>query len=347
MDSRVFRTAIIGLGRSDVLALHNTFDHLIASHQFEWVTADHPQLDFLLVNSFFITSTSIKKLIATHNIPYLIVDRQESPLTVEQETLHLPIKETHTLKQWVQQHIWDRHTSNASQAASVGISDSSPLKSKNVPVRSSSIIEKKNQHLPRCSNEHSLLEIVHQILEIKQGKWLLQDAQQTIALLDLSTSLVWLKLDQPITKLDIHLPLQLKETYQTLPDSTPCDLRQWLWQLAWHCESESMLLPRHIPVAIKLWPQPFDQSIQNILLKGCAFLKYHTASAEQLSQAIQITVTEAQKLLTSMVAVDFAEEAVAGFNQPQPIVSQVSSPSTVQDKPLKGFLSRLRHKLGF
>lgn len=342
MDSWVFRTAIIGLGRSDVLMLHDTFNQLLSSHQFEWVSADHPQLDFLIINNFFINSTSITKLIERHQAPYLIVDRQDASVSVEDQTLHLPIKETSSLKQWVERHLTQRHPPSTLQYPTAPTT-------KNKGVEAPAPVAYATTPKTQSFNEHNLLGAVQAILAIKQGKWLLSDATRTVALLDLSNKLVWIETPKSSTsnlaKSDqLRLPLQLKETYQSLSHAQPHDLKQWLWQLLWQFSQDFALVAKDVPIKLLLWPQPVNAAQQALLLKSCALLKHQALNAEQLSRMVDIALRDAQKLLTALLAVEFAVKVSAAEQSVAPPIAA----STAQDpKVLKGFLSKLRHKLGF
>lgn len=359
---QTFRTAMVGLGRSDVVALRQIFQAIFRDdqYQFDWVTADEQQLDILLVNSFFTASTSIKKIMQQENVACLIVDHEPSTLSVTEDSLHLPVQETASLVHWFYQAVLGQ------EVPASAVSKAGPVPAKPVAPVSAATIESKTikdpvSKLPPAQpvskppvyaagqGSASIRESIDAVLAKKTGAWALKDqAGLMLAVVDIPQQLAWVTPDYPQQKSKLRLPLVISPDYQPPAGFLARDLRQWLWQLAWDLESEHALLDKKTICMLKSWPQP-SASNQKTLLQACAYLKNKPASAEQLGRELRLPLTDIQRLFTACFAVGFADE----FNRDIHIITQPAGQASVQQEApveqnslLRGFLSRFRQKLG-
>lgn len=360
---QIFRTAMVGLGRSDVVALRQTFQSIFSDdqYQFDWVTADEPQLDILLVNSFFTASTSIQKIMQRDHVACLIVDHESNTLSVTGDSLHLPVKDTGSIVDWFYQAVlgMDKPATSVHRAAPAATPAAPAVMAEKATIKETVIKETLSKlppaplasrpSYPAGQGHHSIRENIDAVLAKKTGVWALKDQQGfTLAVVDIPQQLAWVVPDYQQQKTHVRLPLLLSSDYQPPAGFLARDLKQWLWQLAWDMESEHALLDKKTICVLQNWPQP-SVSNQKILLQACAYLKNKPASAEQLGHELKLPLIEIQRLFTACFAVGFAAE----FNRDIHGVTQSAASTAVQQEVpaeqntfLRGFLSRFRQKLG-
>ena len=361
---QTFRTAMVGLGRSDVVALRQTFQNIFRAdqYQFDWVTADEAQLDILLVNSFFTASTSIQKIMQQDQVASLIVDHEPNPLSVTGDSLHLPVTETASLVNWFYQVVLGKEApatvvSSVASVSAVVPRPTASIEAKNTEAKTVKDPISKLPPAPPASRPVSVAgqgsarirDIIDAVLGKKTGVWALKDqAGLMLAVVDIPQQLAWVAPDYQQHKSKPRLPLVLSSDYQAPANFLARDLKQWLWQLAWDLESDQALLDKKTVCVLKSWPQP-SAANQKILLQACAYLKNKPASAEQLGYELRLPLTDIQRLFTACFAVGFADE----FNRDIHIITQPAAKASVeQEAPveqnsfLRGFLSRFRQKLG-
>ena len=372
---QTFRTAMVGLGRSDVVAIRQAFESIFRQdqYQFDWVTADEPQLDILLVNSFFTTSTSIKRIMQQAHVATLVVDHEPSTVSVIEDNLHLPIKDTESIVEWFYHGVLHQESPVKAPAkvaptlatapvtaASTASMDSRAVTAKPVEPPENKAVKEPVSKLPPAASRpasageqgrYRVRETIDAVLAKKTGVWALKDnSGRTLAVADIPLQIAWIAPDYTQSKTKASLPLQLSSDYQAPAGFVARDLKQWLWQLAWDLETDQALLDKRTVCVLKSWPQP-SASNQATLLKACAYLKNKPASAEQLGYELRLPLTDIQRLFTACFAVGFADE----FNRDihHHVVAQSAGlASAQQDVPaeqasfLRGFLSKFRQKLG-
>ncbi len=356
--TQTFRTAMVGLGRSDVVALRQTFQNIFRDdpYQFDWVTADEPQLDILLVNSFFTASTSIQKIMQQDQVSCLIVDHEPNPLSITADSMHLPIQETGSIVEWFHQVVLHNKQVYASEPP-VAVTAPVPAAARQAerPVIKETVSKLppapvQSKVVPAAGQDRqSIRDIINAVLGKKTGVWALTDQQGlNLAVVDIPQQLAWVMPDYQQQKSRVRLPLTLSSDYQAPASFLARDLKQWLWQLAWDMEGEHALLDKNTVYVLKSWPQP-SASNQKTLLPACAYLKNKPASAEQLGRELRLPLTDIQRLFTACFAVGFADEFnrdIHGAMQDTSSVSAEQAEPTEQGSFLRGFLSRFRQKLG-
>lgn len=356
MMSRLFRTAIIGLGRSDVMILRDAFQAEGGAHRFEWVNADDGQIDLLVVNSFFISSTSIQKIIQQQGMPYLIVDHQLKTPCVEEHALHLPLHEMSSLRHWLNTVLFDQ-TNDSLDSVVVEIPVLSNKIEQLAPAKKEIIkpqIAQSNQQTSQVTQshthkfpEHSLNETITKLVDLNTGVWEIADQDHVLAVADCANQIIWLEPRRQGQNSQLRLPLSLNKINQIPAGYIPVDLKQWLWQLAWNNENEQSLMSKSVTVQLNAWPQPTDTSQQSLLLAACASLKHQVNSAEGLHTHLKMPIAEAQRLITSLIAVKFATEVRESAAIVQPPVAVIATEVEQEEASFfKGFLSKLRNKLG-
>lgn len=359
--THTFRTAMVGLGRSDVVALRQIFQTIFRDdpYQFDWVTADEPQLDILLVNSFFTASTGIQKIMRQDQVSCLIVDHEPNTLSITEDSMHLPIRETDSIVEWFNQVVLPNKQMVAGEqiAAATPKPKPEPVPPPERPVPVASAPVSKLPPAPPVSkvvpannpSGQSIRDIINTVLGKKTGVWALHDQQGlNLAVVDIPQQLAWVMPDYQQHKSRVRLPLSLSSDYQPPASFMARDLKQWLWQLAWDMEGESALLDKHTVYVLKNWPQP-SAANQKTLLQACAYLKNKPASAEQLGRDLRLPLTDIQRLFTACFAVGFADEFNRDIHGAMQVASSASveqAQPTEQGSFLRGFLSKFRQKLG-
>lgn len=357
MMSRLFRTAIVGLGRSDVMILRDAFQAVCDAHRFEWVNADNSQIDLLVVNSFFINSSGVQRIIQQQAMPCLIVEHQLKTPSVEDDHLYLPLQEISSLKHWLSTSLLGRPVQAESTPPAQPLinRDMLPVDEKQQDKSSEAKADTAHSPIHRSQpsvapsdpgHQGSLNQTIRRIVDTRTGIWEVADQAHVLAIADCVNQLIWHpKTDQQESH-QLRLPLSLNKIYQIPQSYVPADLKQWLWQLAWTSENEQSFLPKNLPVQLKAWPQPCGSMAVQPLLAACAYLKNKAASAESLSGQLNMPLQDAQRLVSSLVAVKFAIETKIS-------TAIVASATPVNEEPeqeevsfFKGFLSKLRNKLG-
>lgn len=363
--TQIFRIAIVGLGRSDVIALRQVFQSVFQNgqYQFDWITADEKNINILLVNNFFTNSTSIQKIIQQEGMVYLIIDHQANEQSITDNTLHLPVHETDSLLQWFHQVVLGQDVPTAvpsTEKPSIvqPIAANKPTVLQDTDVKT--IKDTETRLPPRAekvlngtghNSSHGLVDIIQKAIAKKTERWALADQKATFAVIDAQQQVVWYAADYQHGTTLLQLPLRLSAVSQTPAGFTPADLKQWLWQLVWHAENDQSLLDKTKVFSLKHWPQPLGIPAQKTLIQACAYLKNKPANAESMAKDLGMLLKDAQRLLTALFAVGFADEssiAVHKLNHHATKTTQPAANDAPQEETsfLRGFLSRFRQKLG-
>jgi hypothetical protein len=349
MMSRLFRTAIVGLGRSDVMILRDAVQTASGVHQFEWVNADEENIDLLVVNGFFINSSGIQKIIQQQAMPCLIVDHQAKTPSVDDDGLHLPLQETSSLKTWLNTFVFNQVKQQSAPPPVAQQRVQAPPVQSHRAEQSTPITPKSNGQATSAKHQFpgaSLNETIAKLVEMRLGIWEIADQERVLAIADCSHQLIWYDQNQQHKNQQLHLPLKLNKIYQVPQQHKPTDLRQWLWQLAWANENENSFIHKTVPVQLSAWPQPFDAIPHQSLLAACASLRANARSAESLSTQLNMSLLDAQRLITSLLAVNFVKEVKVQTAKTHAPVLESQHVEQEDTSFFKGFLSKLRNKLG-
>ena len=363
--TQIFRIAIVGLGRSDVIALRQVFQSVFQNgqYQFDWITADEKNINILLVNNFFISSTSIQKIIQQEGVAYLIVDHQAHEQSITEDTLHLPVHETESLLEWFHQMVLGQELLTVAPpiAKPAIVQPIAATKTTVLPDTDVKSIKDTDSRLPARadkvlngsghSSSHGLVDIIQKAIAKKTERWALADQKATFAVIDAQQQVVWYATDYQHGKTLLQLPLSLSAVSQTPAGFTPADLKQWLWQLVWHVENDQSLLDKTKVFSLKHWPQPLGIPAQKTLIQACAYLKNKPANAESMAKDLGMLLKDAQRLLTALFAVGFADESSIALHTVNQHTAKTTQPAANDAPPeetsfLRGFLSRFRQKLG-
>ncbi|AXI04297.1 hypothetical protein [Aquirhabdus parva] len=317
---RSFRASIVGLGCSDVVSIRQHIHDVLADGgDVSWVPANQENLDFLVINSCFISSSSIQSLIRKNALPVLLVNHSPKNEEIEQNIISLPLFENSRLKNWVQEFVIDKKRAAISQAAPQSV-DQNPA-----------VIESTN--------------LLKGFVSKAQGLYHLSDTRGAIGVVDTISGLMWL-VPERSTSIDMTGSLKSEVVSQIPRQHRSVDLMQWLWEVIWSASSCATLVPLEQLIEIKIWPQPFRKSDRKDMLILSASLAQGTSSAHQLALDTKIPLSRVQHFVSALVTSGFAER-VDRMPEVTPQAHQVERAVVAAEQTvIRRLLSGLRNRLG-
>lgn len=316
---RSFRASILGLGCSDMVSIRQHVSDVLADGgTVNWVPATQDDIDFLIINSSFISSSSIQGLLRK-GAPVLLVNRATAGTDLEENVLPLPL-ENSRLQTWVHEYVLGKKRAATSQM----------------------ILQ--NSDLNRISMENA--KHFKSLTNKANGLIYLSDNRGAIGVVDTAREIICLV---PGRKTSVDMVSEVKyEPIQQMPKlQPPISLFHWMWEVLWSTPSSAMLIAMDQPVKLTMWPQPSRTADRKDVLRMSAWLAKGPANAQTLATMSQIPPHRAQHFLSTLVAMGFGETVAAVIAAPVPPPIEAASP---QPKPeqsgIRRLLSGLRSRLG-
>ncbi len=315
---RSFRASILGLGCSDMVSIRqHVSDALADGGTVNWVPANQDDIDFLIINSSFISSSSIQGLLRK-GAPVLLVNRAHAGADLEENVLSLPLAENSRLKIWMHEYVLGKKRTATSQM----------------------ILQ--NSDLNRVSIENA--QQFKSLINKTNGLIHLSDSRGAIGVVDTARELICLV---PGRRITVDMVSEIKyEPIQQMPRlQPPTQLFHWMWEVLWSTPSSATMISMEQPVRLNMWPQPSRSADRKDVLRMSAWMSKGVANAQTLAAQSQVPLHRAQHFLSTLVAMGFGETVNVAVAPPPP-----PNPVSEQPKPeqsgIRRLLSGLRSRLG-
>jgi len=316
---RSFRASILGLGCSDMVSIRqHVSDALADGGTVSWVSASQDDIDFLIINSSFISSSSIQGLLRK-GAPVLLVNRPIAGVELEENVLSLPLSENSRLKTWVHEYVLGKKRAATSQM----------------------ILQ--NSDLNRVSMENA--KHFKSLINKSNGLIHLSDSRGAIGVVDTAREIICLVPERRIT-VDMVSEVKYEPIQQMMPKlQPPTQLYHWMWEVLWSTPSSAMLISMDQPVKLTMWPQPSRSADRKDVLRMSAWLAKGAMNAQTLATHSQVPPHRAQHFLSTLVAMEFGETVNVVVAPPLP-VEQIAPQPKPEQSGIRRLLSGLRSRLG-
>lgn len=342
--------AIFGLSLSVLDELKNKIRLMLPGNiQINWTNIAEPNLDCIMINDVFFSSSNIQNLIQNKQLNYLrLVKDENRGGSIEDDVLYIPLNNASALNQWIERHVLGK-TATASTATTAQ-SKTSNVAQSNVQTRTSTLSQSSYgsssfQQAPAKVSSR----ILNEIFDAKNGNIQLFDASGKIAIVQASSERIWLLNPKKSTDGSLNY------TYATSQDVKDCqnvvvtDLRLWMFNLAWNShQALSFDVSTEKYYKLLFWPQAnAGNERKDIIRISSCFAK--GASIEQVANHLKISHSVIERYISSCLASRLiieipAEQAkLVKFAVPE----QQATPQQVeQASAVKSFFGRLRKRLG-
>ncbi len=293
-------------------------DALAEGGTVNWVPATQDDIDFLIINSSFISSSSIQGLLRK-GAPVLLVNRATAGVDLEENVLALPLVENSRLRTWVHEYVLGKKRAATSQM----------------------ILQ--NSDLNRVSMENA--KHFKSLTDKSNGMIHLSDNRGAIGVVDTAREIICLV---PGRKVAVDMVSEVKyESIQYMPKLLPpVSLFHWMWEVLWSTPGSAMLIAMDQPVKLTMWPQPSRSADRKDVLRMSAWLAKGPVNAQTLATQSQIAPHRAQHFLSTLVAMGFGETVNAVVAPPAPPVETVAPQPKPEQSGIRRLLSGLRSRLG-
>jgi hypothetical protein len=282
-----------------------------------WVSASQEDLDFLIINSNFTSSSSIQSLLRK-GAPILLVKRFPTHDDIEQNVMPLPFSESAPLKAWLQDYVLGKKRTATTQM----------------------ILQESD--LSRISMENARNFKV--LLSRDNGFIYLSDNRGAIGVVDTARETIGL-VPERRTAVDMEGQIKYEKVSEHSHFPQSMDLMHWLWDVLWSNPSSALLVSMDQPVKLHIWPQPSRASDRKDILRMSAWLAQGAATATTLAANLQLPEHRVQHFLSALVATGYGEAVIAAqAHVPKPVEQAVSTPSG--QSGIRRLLSGLRSRLG-
>ncbi len=316
---RSFRASIVGLGCSDVVSIRQHIHDILADGgDVNWVPANQENLDFLVINSCFISSSSIQSLIRKNALPVLLVNHSPKNEEIEQNIISLPLFENTRLRSWVQEFVIDKKRVMP-QALPHSV-DQSPAIAESVKM-------------------------LKALSSMAQGLYYLSDSRGAIGVVDTISGLMWLVAERS-TSIDMGGSLKYETVSQIPRLHRSVDLVQWLWEVVWSASCCATLVALDQPIQLMRWPQPVRKTDRKDMLRMCARLAQGVTTADSLALDTQIPLARVQHFVSALVTSGFAERVAQIADTLPPILLEENPHTVLEQTGFRRLLSGLRTRLG-
>lgn len=287
-----------------------------------WTNIAEPNLDCVLVNDIFFSSSNIQNLIQNKQLRYLrLVKNPEHGGSIVGDALALPLDNLQPLTQWFHQQVLYAPSTQPTAA---------PVQTPTTPTPS----------------KVSFNTILDEIFNEKNGNLQLFDATGKLAIINARSERAWVIAQ----RLPLTTDHTFNYTYATAQDvkeienNIALDLRSWLFNLAWHSQGH-LKQPVDLQKFYKLifWPQAeYSTDRKNIVKIAACFAK--GARIDQVANHLNVPIPLIETFVSACQVAKLIEEIPA--NDAKLIKVHVQPATPQQTVAVKSFFGRLRQRLG-
>lgn len=341
--------AIFGLSLSVLDELKNKIRLMLPSNiQINWTNIAEPNLDCIMINDVFFTSSNIQNLIQNKQLNYLrLVKDENRGGSIEGDVLYIPLNNASALNQWIERHVLGK-----GNATSVGSSSTaSTFGQQSIQARQAQVLQQSSFATSNAQQTQTKVssKILNEIFDAKNGNIQLFDASGKIAIAQASTERIWLLNHKKSTDGSLNY------TYATSQDVKDCqfapvsDLRLWMFNLAWNShQALNFEVSTQKYYKLLFWPQAVaGQDRKDIIRISSCFAK--GANIEQVANHLKISHSLIERYISSCLAshliteIPVEQAKLVKFAVPE----QQATPQQVeQASAVKSFFGRLRKRLG-
>lgn len=376
-SKKIMRISVIGIRPADEVMLKGYLRILLRLEaELEWVSANNPIVDLFMINHEFRSADSITRLLASQpTSAVLYINRSEREVgQLVDNLLTLPIKELDALNQWLFSHVavlssltTRPTTSVAQQQTPQNITDIVANRAKQQQI-TNTLTQIKESANPKAV---SFARIITRLYKKEDSYLRLVDgAGNVLAYIHPSTQRVW------AMSHNLHIQSSWQLQFDDFTDAnTPkhgTDLAQWLWDCAnQNLDDLVTLIHPNQSYHLSSWIKPKDDTDRHHILKIQTVLEKRPVTFKEIVELTQSPADVVKKTLIGLISaglmtpnvyaqlmttvdypqiVDSVTVATTTTNTtttniPAPVASATTI-DTNDDTSMKGFLSRLRRKLG-
>lgn len=277
----LFRASILGLGHSEVVVIRQHVAAILEGLNVDWVSATHEDLDFLIVNSNFISASSVQNLLRNNTMPVLLASHSATETANGQHSITLPLHDDTQLKKWINECVLNEQTPSSVH-----------------------LVKPQESVITQVLLDNT--KVFQYLGSANDGLLHLSDSCGAVGVIDTADQLVYLLPERKVpVDMQSHLMYErlpsLPKAYQSI------DLMQWLWDVAWMSPSCSVLVAPDQLVKLKFWPQPSRTQDRKDVLLLSAKLAQKPTSAQELSTALKMPLQRVQHFMSALVMVGFGE----------------------------------------
>lgn len=340
--------AIFGLSLGLLDELKNKIRLMLPSNiDINWTNIAEPNLDCIMINDVFFSSSNIQNLIQNKQLNYLrLVKDENRGGTIEDDILYIPLNNASALNQWIERCILNKNNATTSAHISASTNRTGSIAQPSLQTQVSA-----TQNTFSSSNIQNKVssKILNEIFDAKNGNIQLFNASGKIGIAQASTERVWLL--NPIKTTDSSL----NYTYATSQDVKDCqnapitDLRLWMFNLAWNShQSLGFEVSPQKYYKLLFWPQAnAGHDRKDIIRISSCFAK--GASIEQVANHLKISHSLIERYISSCLAsrliteIPVEQAKLVKFAVPE---QQATPQQAEQASAVKSFFGRLRKRLG-
>lgn len=344
--------AIFGLSLSLLDELKNKIRLMLPNDiNINWTNIAEPNLDCIMINDVFFSSSNIQNLIQNKQLNYLrLVKDENRGGSIEGDILYIPLNNASALNQWIERHILNKTGTSVTAASASPTKSTSTFAQQFVQTHASTVSQ--TSYTPPSLQQTSAKvssRILNEIFDAKNGNIQLFDASGKIGIAQASTERIWLVNHKKLTDGSLNY------TYATSQDVKDCqfapvsDLRLWMFNLAWNShQALNFEVSTQKYYKLLFWPQAAaGQDRKDIIRISSCFAK--GATIEQVANHLKMSHSLIERYISSCLASRLiteipAEQAkLVKFAVPE----QQATPQQVeQASAVKSFFGRLRKRLG-
>lgn len=344
--------ATLGLNDADSVLVKAYFRLILRlDYQINWVPANDPNADLLLVSSFLSGFEKTQDFLKSCDIPILYV---ESPRTgvaggLSSNVLFLPLTDTSLLQRWFQQYfplLASSPTLNTAPAAMVVTTHTQPPATA-TPMRQSYPQRSAETSTPPEAVSQYVTDFFNVIQCLNGGEHrhvvVYDQHRLRMGVADTVQQQFWVQQAGNFALVDgWSLRLGMGENDPPTPRGSVIDLKQWLWLSLLNAKTTTRLASTEQLVLLKHWPKPPANTNRRQVLSILAALSQQPMTAKRLAQTLHMPLTEVHQIIGSLCGSGCAVLGASAqdWNPDQVLLNPPKA------KGLKKLLSQLRATLG-
>ncbi|WP_111892345.1 hypothetical protein [Acinetobacter sp. MB5] len=310
-------------------------DIIPESFQIKWTNLADPYINLLIVNSEFLDFDGIQKLLCRPDIAFLKVskDNQFEGQFIE-NTIYTPCRMSDELKNWVQKYVLN--TASTENEPNIPESILNTLLDTQKTIAETDKITSHAFNLAHLQHLHQ-----HAV-----GKMFIYDNYGTLAVADIANKIAWLNPDREEQSTNKTFNYHSAKTDELTKVSRKKihNLNDWLWNLFWCSSDETNLSPQTGCYKISFWPQPWNKTDRNDVLKLSACF-IHGADFKVVQEQLHIPEETIRRFIFACMAANnghFIPASECGYKKREPLTTT----ETIEDNGIKKIFGKLRKYFG-